>query len=263
MLNFRRVRAILYQELFITYRSGEVFADIFIFPFANIIVFGFLSLYLSAQNPLAGKLVLLGMLLWNIIWIVQYSVTLGSLWNIWSRNLTNLFISPLRLREYIVAHTISGIIKAIVVVGIASALSVFAFDFNLLVIGIPALALVFVNFALFAYALGIALLGLIFRYGTRIQAAAWATVSFFQPLSAAFYPLDVMPSVLQAVAKLFPATYVFEAARFALFNNGEIAWNLFTIAFIENIFYGIVCTILFSYLYNKSRDTGQFARNES
>ena len=263
MIQFRRVRAILWQELFITWRSGEVFADIFIFPFANIIVFGFLSLYLSGENPLTGQLVLLGMLLWNIIWIVQYCVTLGSLWNIWTRNLTNLFITPMRLREYILAHTLSGIVKSLLVLVLSSILAVFAFDFNLLSVGIAPLALAFLNFALFAYALGITLLGLIFRYGTRIQAAAWATVSFFQPLSAAFYPLEVMPVALQLFAKLFPATYTFEAARYALFNNGEIAWRLFGIAFIENIFYCIVCTILFVYLYNKSRDTGQFARNES
>lgn len=262
-MNLRRIKAILSQELFITYRSGEVFADIFIFPFANIIVFGFLSVYLAGENPMTGKLVLLGMLLWMIIWIVQYSVTLGSLWNIWSRNLSNLFIAPMQLSEYIVAHTLSGIIKALVVVALSATLSIFAFDFNLLSIGLPALALIFLNFVLFAYALGIALLGLIFRYGTRIQAAAWATVSFFQPLSAAFYPLEVMPVALQMFAKLFPATYTFEAARFALFNDGAIAWNLFGVAFIQNIFYCVVCTILFVYLYNKSRDTGQFARNES
>ena len=263
MLNFRRIKAILWQELFVTYRSGEVFADIFIFPFANIIVFGFISLYLSGQNPVTAKTVLSGMLLWQIIWIVQYSVTLGSLWNIWSRNLTNIFIAPIKVGEYILAHTLSGIIKAIAVLGLATLLSIYAFDFNLFEIGITPLALIFINFALFAYALGIVLLGLIFRYGTRIQAAAWATVSFFQPLAAAFYPLDVMPGYLQAVAKFFPATYGFEGARFALFNDGAIAWDLFSIAFLENAIYCVVATAVFLYLFRKSRDTGQFARNES
>lgn len=262
-MTIRRIRAILWQELFVTYRSGEVFADIFIFPFANIIVFGFISLYLSRNDPSTGQLVLLGMLLWQIIWIVQYSVTLGSLWNIWSRNLTNIFVSPIRLPEYILAHTISGIIKACAVLLVAATLSIYAFDFNLFSIGLGPLLLLFVNFALFAYALGVALLGLIFRYGTRIQAAAWATVSFFQPLSAAFYPLDVMPSFLQAIAKLFPATYAFEAARAALLNPGTIAWDLFSIAFAENIVYCILCSWLFVYLYTTSRTSGQFARNEA
>lgn len=262
-MNFRRIKAILWQELFVTWRSGEVFADIFIFPFANIIVFGFISLYLAGENPITGKTVLSGMLLWQIIWIVQYSVTLGSLWNIWSRNLTNIFISPIKVGEYILAHTLSGIVKAILVLGLAMVLSIYAFDFNLFEIGFAPLALVFINFALFAYALGLVLLGLIFRYGTRIQAAAWATVSFFQPLSAAFYPLAVMPASLQMIAKCFPATYGFEAARYAIFNDGAIAWHLFGIAFLQNIVYCVLATIIFLYLFKKSRDTGQFARNET
>lgn len=263
MLNLRRIRAILWQELFVTYRSGEVFADIFIFPFANIIVFGFISLYLSGENPLTGKLVLLGMLLWQIIWIVQYSVTLGSLWNIWSRNLTNIFISPIKVGEYILAHTISGIIKAFFVLLLAGVLSYFAFDFNLFSIGALPLALVFLNFALFAYSLGIVLLGLIFRYGTRIQAAAWATVSFFQPLSAAFYPVEIMPIWLQFIAKLFPATFTFEAARVALLEHGAIAWNLFGFAFAQNLVYCVLATLVFLRFYRTSRNTGQFARNET
>lgn len=262
-MNPKRIRAILWQELFVTRRSGEVFADIFVFPFANIIVFGFLSLYLSGENELLGKTVIMGMLLWNIIWIVQYSVTLGSLWNIWSRNLTNIFIAPINVGDYILAHTLSGVVKAFVVVGLASILSVFVFEFNLFEIGWKALALVFITFALFAYALGIILLGLIFRFGTRIQAAAWATVSFFQPLVAAFYPLDVMPGALQSFAKIVPATWGFEAARYALANDGSIAWNFFGIATLENAVYCIIASVVFLALFQKSRDTGQFARNES
>lgn len=262
-MNIRRIKAILRQELYITLRSGEVFADIFVFPFANILVFGFISLYLAGENPMTGKIVLLGMLLWQIIWIVQYSVTLGSLWNIWSRNLTNIFISPITLGEYITAHTLSGMIKAIVVISVAALLSAFAFDFNLLDIGLLPLVLIFINFSLFAYALGVVLLGLIFRYGVRIQAAAWATVGLLQPIAAAFYPLEVMPSVLQYFAQLFPATHVFEAARYALSTGGGVAWPLFSVALGMNLIYCLLCTRLFHYLHARSLDTGQFSRNES
>ena len=262
-MKWHRIRAILWQELFVVYRSGEVITDIVVFPLAHIVVFGFISLYLSAENPEAGQLVLVGMLLWQVIWIIEYAVTLGSLWNIWSRNLTNLFITPLRLPEYIAAHTLSGIVKALVILGIGALLSAYVFDFNLLDVGILPLTLAFLNFALFSFAMGVAILGFIFRYGTRIQAVAWGAVTLFQPLTAAFYPVEVMPTILQYIAYLFPATYTFEAVRYALLNNGEVAWNLFGIAFAENIFYCIVCTLAFVSMYNTSRDTGQFARNEA
>ncbi len=262
MMNLRRIKGILLQELFVLRRSGEVLADIVIFPLTNVVVFGFLSLYLSAENKLAGQTVIFGMLLWNLIWIIEYSITLGSLWNIWTRNLTNLFISPLRLSEYILAHTLSGFIKSVLILLFSAVLSIYIFDFNLFDVGFLPLVLSIINFSLFSYALGIFILGMIFRFGLRIQAAAWSAVGLFQPLCAALYPLSVLPTALQYFAVIFPATHTFEAARYALANNGEIAWGLFAVAFLQNIVYCVLCTWLFLRMYNHSRDSGQFARNE-
>ena len=261
-MNIRRIKAILWQELFVLRRSYEVIADIIVFPFTNILVFGFLSVYLSGENPLAAQYVLSGMLLWGVIWIVQYSVTLGSLWNIWSKNLANLFIAPMSLSEYITAHTLSGILKALLVLLVNASLSILVFDFNLFSMGFTTLALAFVNLAMFAYALGIFLLGLIWQYGTRIQAVSWSLVGLIQPLVAAFYPLAVLPYVIQAVAILCSPTFVFEATRYAL-EYGSVAWDLFLIAFLQNVVYCVLATRAFARMYDRSRDSGQFARNES
>ncbi len=115
-MSLRRIQAVLLQELFITLRSMEVIFDIFVFSLISLFLFGFLSLYLvGARNTLAAQFLLLGMLLWEIIRIIQYSLSIGSLWNIWARNLCNMFIAPLSVSEYLSAHTLSGIGKAVVV----------------------------------------------------------------------------------------------------------------------------------------------------
>ena len=258
-----RIKAILLQELFITYRSVEVIMDIFFFPLVNIIIFGFLSLYLGGKNQvLAGQYVLLGMLLWQIIWIIEYSVSVGSLWNIWARNLSNLFIAPLIVKEYILAHTASGVIKACIMLFFSAILSIFVFRFNLFTLGFLPLLLVFINFSFFAFAFGLVVLGLIFRYGTRIQAFAWGIVPVFQPLCAAFYPLKVLPVPLQLLAYLFSPTFTFEAARYSL-SYHTVSWELFGISFVENVVYFFCSVLFFQYMFRKSRDTGQFARNEA
>ena len=260
-MQIKRIGAILLQEYYITVRSVDVIADIFFFPFVNVLVFGFLSLYLTGSNALAGQYVLLGMLLWQIIWIVEYSVAVGSLWNIWSRNLSNLFIAPMMTQEFILAHTISGICKALLMVLLTSILSVYIFHFNILSVGILPLILIFINFTIFAFAFGIAILGLIFRYSTRLQAFAWGLVPIIQPLAAAFYPLSVLPAPMQYLAYLFPPTFTFEAARYSLTYH-TVNWQLFGISFGENIIYCILCIFFFRMMFRKSRDTGQFARNE-
>ena len=99
-MSFRRIRSVLLQEFFITYRSVEIIFDVFIFSFISLFLFGFLSLYLvGTRNTFAAKYLLLGMLLWDIIRIIQYSISIANLWNLWARNLCNMFMSPLRVSE--------------------------------------------------------------------------------------------------------------------------------------------------------------------
>jgi len=129
--------------------------------------------------------------------------------------------------------------------------------------GVWPLALTFVNFVIFAFATGIAVIGVIFRFGTRIQALAWGLIAIFQPLSAAFFPVSVLPKAFRYIAYVFPPTFSFEGARYGLVNHHAVAWNLFGLSFGENVIYFALCAAFFRYLFKKSRDTGQFARNEA
>ena len=55
---------------------------------------------------------------------------------------------------------------------------------------------------------------------------------------------------------------MFEATRYAL-EYGSVAWDLFLIAFLQNVVYCVLATRAFARMYDRSRDSGQFARNES
>lgn len=262
-MSAKRILGILKQELFITLRSMETINDVFIFALIQLLLFGIISLYLiGSKNITAAHYLLIGMILWETIRIVQYSISVGALWNIWARNLSNMFISPLTPQEYLVGFTSSGILKAILVVLSVNAISYFVFHFNIFQLGYTNLLLDFINLSFFAFSLGIMIMGLIFRFGTRIQAFAWSIVPILQPLTGAFYPIKILPYPLQLFAKILPSTYVYEAAR-ANLTNPAIQWRLQTISFLENIIYVVIAWWVFHYLFKKSKDTGQFARNES
>ncbi len=261
-MNFLRIKAIIAQEFYMSYRAIEILMDLVVFPVMSIVVFGFLSKYLTGINtPAVGRSVLMGMLLWQFIWITQYTVSFGSLWNIWSRNLSNLFVTPLTVKEYLFAQTMSGVMKGLFILFLSSLLSVYIFDFNLLDIGLVNLVLIIINLSLFAFSLGVGILGLIFRFGTRIQAFAWGFLPFFQPITAAFYPVHVLPTFLQPVAYMLPPTYMFEVAR-QILGGDPIDYGYFVMAFTINIVYLTLAVSFFHYLYNKSKESGQFARNE-
>lgn len=261
-MSIRRINAILLQELYITKRSLEVIIDLFYFSVVNIVVFGFVFIFLSKANPQAGRYLLLGMLLWEIIRITQYSMSVGSLWNVWSRNLSNMFVTPLSLKEYIIAEMLAGVIKALLIFMVIAIISIFVFNFNIFNMGILNFFFFFINLTIFAWSVGIVILGLIFRYGTRIQALAWGSIFIFQPLTAMFFPVSVLPNFLQTIAYLLPATYIFEAARASL-TNPSIDLFKIGIAFGENIFYFLLSLWFFNIMFRKSKETGQFAKMES
>src|SRR5215471_13979562 len=257
-----RVRAVLLQEAFITGRSVEVLVDLPFWSVMTVVVFGFVTKFLSTvMDPTIAQYLYMGTLMWEIMRVTQYSMSLGALWNVWSHNFSNMFITPLSMAEYVIAQMVSAVIKAVLLFGIVALIAAYGFNFNLFSMGFANLALAFFNLLWFAYSIGLFILGIIFRLGTRIQALAWGLVLIFQPLTAAFYPLSVMPPILQAVALTLPPTYVFEAARSGL-SSPEIRWDWFTIAGLENLVYFVGATWFFQFMYRRSRETGQFARNE-
>jgi len=257
-----RIRAVLLQEAYITARSVEVIVDLPFWSIMTVVVFGFVTKFLSTvMNPTIAQYLYLGTLMWEIMRVTQYSMSLGALWNVWSHNFSNMFITPLSMAEYIVAQMVSGAVKALLLFALVALIAAVLFDFNLLNMGLDNLALAFLNLLWFAYSIGLFILGIILRLGTRIQALAWGLVLVFQPLTAAYYPLSVMPPVLQSIALAFPPTYVFEAARAGLTAPG-VHWDWAFTAALENVVYFALSLWFFQYMYRRSRETGQFARNE-
>jgi ABC-2 type transport system permease protein len=262
MFSLKRIKAILMQEFFVTIRSFEVIMDIVVFPAMSIVVFGFLSVFIvGSATSFIGHTLIMGMLLWQVIFIIQYSVSVGSLWNIWSHNLSNMFVTPVSVGEYLIAYAISGILKSFIIFSISGFLLNYAFHFNILSLGIGNLILYYINLILFSFSFGIIILALIFRYGTKIQAFAWGLLPILQPLAAALYPVSVLPKAIQYISKLVPLTYVFESARMSLKTHSMNA-EYVVIAFVLNSIYFIASLVFFHILFKQAKDSGQFARND-
>jgi ABC-2 type transport system permease protein len=257
-----RIKAVLLQEVYITRRSLEVIVDLFYTSLITVVVFGFVSRFLvGVTNANTGSYLILGLLLWEVIRVNQYSVTVGSLCNIWSHNLSNMFVAPLSVTEYVVAHLLSALLKTFAIFCGISLLAAWGFHFDVLRLGAVNLVLFFANLTVFAWSVGLVLLGVIFQIGTRIQALAWGLVFLFQPLTAAFFPLAALPPVLRAVAYALPPTFVFEGARRALADPAT-NWAFAGIAGAENVVYFALAAGAFAWMVARSRASGRLARAE-
>lgn len=261
-MKWRNVKAVLLQEMYVTKGSWEVIFDVFVFSLASIIVYGFISRYLAgASNNLIGQNLLIAVIFWEVVRITQYSTSLSSMWNVWSHNLSNMFIAPIKTSEYITAHIISATSKALLVLVLAMILSPLVFHLNILSLGLFPIVFSFINMIIFAISIGMVLIGLVFKHGTKIQALTWGSIFLIQPFCAVFFPVHILPPFMQAIAHCFPITYFFEWLRAI---HAGIPYGVTTVVFacLFNILWLVIGCFIFSKQIAASKRSGQLARND-
>ncbi|WP_018291194.1 ABC transporter permease [Verrucomicrobium sp. 3C] len=255
-MNLWRIWALVLRYTYVYRRSAIRILEVFFWPAIDLLVWGFLTLYLQQRGrelPSGVAFLVGAVIFWDVIYRSQQGITLSFLEDIWSRNLLNLFSAPVRVTEFVGATCVVGILKTLVVGLYLTVLAFFLYRFNLLAVG-PALFPLFVNLLLTGWALGIATTALLLRWGQAAEGIAWAVPFAIQPFSAVFYPVSVLPSWLQPVAWSIPATHVFEGMRLAL--RGGFAWDHLVYATLLNLVYLALAGILFALLFASAREKG-------
>ena len=262
-MKWRNIKTILIQEMYVTSGSWEVILDIFVFSLINIILFGFISTYLSqsAGSKVQAHGLLIAVIFWEVIRVNQYSTSVSSMWNVWSHNLCNMFIAPIRLSEYSVAHIIAATFKSFSIFITAGVLAHFVFNLNILELGIVPIVFSYLNMVIFATAIGLVLVGFVFRFGTRVQALSWGVIYFIQPFCAVYFPISVLPSFLQPIGYAIPVTYFFEWLRAT---NAGVNYSIQKI--VTGFFLSILYLVLGAYIYSRqvaaAKQSGQLVRND-
>jgi ABC-2 type transport system permease protein len=149
-------------------------------------------------------------------------------------------------------------VKILITVGILAGLAMWLYSWNLFQMGLPLIPL-FANLLLMGWAVGMITTALILRWGQSAEALAWGIPFLIQPVAAVFYPLNVLPTWVQAIARGIPATYVFEGMREVLAGKGLSAYYL-AWAFGLNVLYLIGAALFFNYMFNVAREKGLLAK---
>lgn len=254
-----RVGAIVLRQGLLYRRSGPRLAEMFYWPVIDVLVWSFLSLYLRRlENPgagvRAGAAIVGALILWDILFRSQQSVAMAFLEDVWSRNLLNVFASPIRPAEYVVGGIVAGIIKVTGAAAVAALIAWGLIGFNILSIGLHLFVFV-ANLLVMGWAIGIVTMALILYFGEGAEVLAWALSFAFQPLSAVFYPVSVLPQPFRAIAHGIPASHVFEGMRSVLAGRGlpldELAWAVWL-----NVVYVLAATLFFAWMFDLVRTKG-------
>lgn len=229
-MSWLRVRAIARRHAYVMQRSPHRLFDVTIWPFVDILLFGSLGVFVrrggGGSGVTAFAFLISGVLLWQVLYQTQISLSTGFLEETWSRNLLNLMVTPLREVEYVAGVALFGLVKLVLGASVVAltALGLFAFDVTDL--GVRVLPVVVILLAC-GWIIALVVIGLVLRFGAGAEALAWGILFLVMPLSGVFFPRSALPGVLQPVSAVLPTTHAFAAARSALvgpFAWGEVGW---------------------------------------
>lgn len=250
-----RIYALFSRYMKILFNDFSRIIDFFYWPFVDMVVFGFTSKWMeNSSNSKITVMLLSGLILWQAANRANMEVSYGLIEELWSKNVVNLFVTPITLSEWIVAVMSCGIIKAIFSVIYSAIIVWLIYSINFFDIGLLGIPL-FLLLILTGWIMGFFAASIIIYSGQRYQSFVWMAVWLFSLISAVYYPVDVLPVWVQLVSKLFPAVYIFEGMR-DFYSTGIWPLSQMLTALTLNIIYLVLILILFKIIFEKSRAKG-------
>jgi ABC-2 type transport system permease protein len=211
----QRLSAMMLRHWYLLRSSWPRLLDLIYWPTVQMLTWGFLQYYIASNAGFfarAGGTFIGAVLLWDILFRGQLGFSISFLEEMYSRNLGNIMMSPLRPFEFIIALMVISVVRLSIGAVPVTFLAIAFFGFNLYAFGF-ALVAFFFNLMLTSWAIGIFVSGLILRNGMGAENLAWSVMFLLMPLACVYYPVATLPDWLQPVAWLLPPTYVFEGMR--------------------------------------------------
>ena len=252
-----RIGAMLGRYYYLFRGSVPRMIELAYWPIVQVVLWGFITRFFLEHSSwlvnAAGAL-LAGVLLWDVLFRGQLGLSISFLEEMWARNLGQLFASPLRPGELMAAMMLGSLLRTSLGLMPATLVAWLLHEYSIYSLGLPLIAF-FANLMVFGWAIGLAVCALLIRYGLAAESFAWASIFILAPLSAVYYPVDVLPEAAQAVAALLPSAHVFEGMR-AVMIQGVFRTDLFLWAAGLNVAYIAGGAALFLYAFETARRRG-------
>lgn len=256
-MNQSRIVAIIMKNWYSFRRDFFRIFDIFWWPSFMLFVWGLLSIYLtksSVAGPNFVTILLGGVILWNTFDHATRDVSRTFMEEIWDRNLTNYFSTPLTITEYLVGILVIAIAKTVVAALFMLLLARTFYAFDPMILS-WFLVVALVSLTLTGWLISLVIQAIILRYGHSVEVFVWAVAILLQPFSCVFYPLETLPGWAQKIAYLLPTTYIFENMRMMIF-GGTVRVDQIVLSYGLNVVYGIGSIIFFYRTFRVAKEKG-------
>jgi ABC-2 type transport system permease protein len=253
----QRLWGMVLRHTYLLRSSWPRLLELAYWPTFQLLLWGFLTTFLLSHSSWivqAAGVLISAVLLWDVLFRSNLSLGLSFLEEIYSRNLGQLFVSPLRPFEMIVALMLMSFIRTLISITPAAFLALPLFDVWVFDLGFGLIAFFF-NLLVMGWAVGIFVCGLLLRWGLGAESMCWLGIFLIAPVTGIYYPISVLPDWLQAFSWTLPSTYVFEGMRAVLFEK-TFRWDLLVGAVSINVIYLAIGSAFFLWMFHVARIRG-------
>lgn len=241
-----RIYALLIRYKNISFGSFPRLLSIFYWPTVQILFWGYFTNFFMSNNEFGVwsvlNIILSAVILWDVLFRGQLGLTMSFFEELWSRNLPNLFITPIKDLEIVIGLVLISLIRTIIGLTPAVFFANYFFNFHLFELGFY-LIFLFFNLIVVGWAVGFIVSGLVLRYGHAFEELAWAIIFIILPFSCVYYPLSSLPEIIQDIVQILPTVHIFESMREVAINGNFNKYDLLKIIFLNLVY--IFLSVLF------------------
>ncbi|MCX6677618.1 MAG: ABC transporter permease [Methanothrix sp.] len=244
-----------YKNWIISRRNIFTLFELFFWPMISLLSIGLLTRFLKVEGSMVSFL-LVGAIALTILQVAQMDVAYVLLFDMWSKSIKNTFIAPIHSYHLVFGAALFGILRGSVVFIILAIVSRFLFGFDFQEGGLLPVLIFLAGVFATAAVIGITVCISILTFGQKADVAAWSLSGLILLVSGIYYPVEVLPPLLQALARAIPLTYFLEYYR-SIFIPGphHLAMGAFLAAF-----YLVLGLILLDHAIERARRTGILLR---
>ena len=249
-MKIRRILSLMLRHFYLIKASLPRIVDLIYWPTVQIILWGFVSKFFTMHssyfNNTAG-IILSAAILYDFLFRSSISYNMLFLEEIWSRNLINLFVSPIKISEIVIALTCTALLRTMIGLVPAVLIAIPLFGISLLELGYPLILLLF-SLYIFGITLGLLVTAGLVRFGPSFENIAWASLFFIAPIGCIYYPVEILPNWLQPIALALPLAHIFEETRSILITNTVHYSNIYYALMLNMIYLFLaICTFYYSF----------------
>jgi ABC-2 type transport system permease protein len=246
-MSWQRIRAVARRQRFVLQRSPHRSFDLTLWPLVDTVLFGSIALSFTQSGDASttarrAAYLMVGVVLWHVLYQAQIALSTGFLEETWSRNILSLMVTPLSELEFVSGIAVFSLVKLVVGVGVVALTAAVLYSFDVTALGLG-LVPIFALLTIAGWTVALFVIGLVLRFGMGAEAMAWGVMFVVMPLSGVFYPVSALPALIRPISHALPTTHAFAAGR-SLIDGRGMDWGELGLAALTTAF-AVVLSVWF------------------